>query len=67
MWEDMDFEESYDGEEGEEATFPLSFLVGISIFSLLIACKSWTSESTLEIWTLGLTGGGRGNDILGQP
>jgi hypothetical protein len=49
MWEDTDFEESFEGEEGEATTLPLSCTWGISILSLLLACEDWTGESIGEI------------------
>jgi hypothetical protein len=46
MREDTYFEESFEGEEGEATTLPLSYTRGISILSLLLACEDWTGEST---------------------
>jgi hypothetical protein len=40
MRENMDFEESLEGEEEEAVVFPLSFTGwGIPIFNILLACE----------------------------
>ena len=39
MWEDTDFEESSEGEEGEAAAFPLICTWGTLIFSFLLECE----------------------------
>jgi hypothetical protein len=65
MREGKDFEDPFEGEEGEATTLPLSCTWGISILSLLLACEDWTGESTEEIQALGLTGGGGGDEKLG--
>jgi hypothetical protein len=49
MREDMDFEESFEGEEVEETTLPLSCIRGILVLSLLLGCEDWTGESTWVI------------------
>ena len=57
-----------DGMEGEITAFTLSCIgCGISFFNIFLACKDSTGEITGEILTLGLTGGGKGNDTVGQP
>jgi len=37
MQEDTNFKDSFEGEEGEATSFPLSFTWGTSILSLLLA------------------------------
>jgi hypothetical protein len=44
MQEDRDFEESFEGEEGDATNFPLSCTSGISILSLLFSCEDWLYE-----------------------
>jgi hypothetical protein len=39
MQEDTDFEESFEGEEGEETTLHLSCTWWTSVLSLLLACE----------------------------
>ena len=64
----MDFPESFEREEGETTTFPLSCVWWDSVLSLLIGWKDCTGECAGEIWTIGLTRGqGEGRDKLGQP
>jgi hypothetical protein len=68
MREDINFEESLKGEEGEETAFPC--LAQVGEYQFLISywrVKTELVKQHMEIWTLGLTGGGKGNDIVGQP
>jgi len=57
-----------DGLEGEVVDFHLSCIdCGISIFNIFLAFKDYTGERAWEIWALGLTSGGKGNETVGQP
>jgi hypothetical protein len=37
------------------------------VFNLSLACEDCTGETTGAISTLGLIGGGKGNDTMGHP
>jgi hypothetical protein len=52
MQEDMDLEESFEGEEGETTDFPLSGAWWASVFNLLLAWEDCIGEWAGECWTI---------------
>jgi hypothetical protein len=68
MQDETNLAESLEGEEGVATNFSLSCMWWDLVLSLLFALEDYTGESTGEIWTFGLTGGGgEGRDKFGQP
>jgi len=64
----MNLAESFEGEEREAATFPLSGSWWALVFNLFLVWEDYTSEFAGASWTIWLTsGGGAGRDKLRKP
>ena len=48
----MDLAESFEGEEGETTTFPLSGAWWTSLFNPFLSWEDYTGEWTREPWTI---------------
>jgi hypothetical protein len=55
MRDETNLAESFEGEEGETTTFPLSGAWWALIFNLFLVWEDCTGECAGEAWTIGLT------------